>query len=89
MEAKRIKGNVYRVKFPTGGLLVEVPEGSDDICELAKFCANLSMSGYIITSVTRVFDSDGATPKVSVLSTKEYKNEIKRLTKEKKGGCHE
>lgn len=88
MKARKIEGIVYRVKTTTGGLLVEVPlEGGAIVDydkaekELARYCANLSMRGYIISSVTRVFDVDTATPRVSVLTTKEYRDEIKRLTK--------
>ncbi len=81
MKAKRIEGIVYRIKTTHGGFLVEVPNEGDTIGELARYCANLSMSGYIISSVTRVFDADTATPRVSVLTTKEYRDEIKRLTK--------
>ena len=81
MKANRIEGIVYRIKTTHGGFLVEVPNEGDTIGELARYCANLSMSGYIISSVTRVFDADTATPRVSVLTTKEYRDEIKRLTK--------
>ncbi len=81
MKTKRIKGIVYRIKTPYGGFLVEVPDEGDTMGELARYCANLSMSGCIISSVTRVFDADSATPRVSVLTTKEYKDEVKRLTK--------
>ena len=81
MKAKRIEGIVYRIKTTHGGFLVEVPNEGDTIGELARYCANLSMSGYIISSVTRVLDADTATPRVSVLTTKEYRDEIKRLTK--------
>lgn len=91
MKARRIEGIVYRVKTTTGGLLVEVPlEGSAIVDydnaekELARFCADLSMRGYIISSVTRVFDVDTATPRVPVLTSKEYKAEIKRLMEAKK-----
>jgi len=81
LKAKRIEGIVYRIRTTYGGFLVEVPNEGDTIGELARYCANLSMSGYIISSVTRVLDADTATPRVSVLTTKEYRDEIKRLTK--------
>ena len=84
MKTKRIEGIVYRIKTTHGGFLVEVPDEGDTIGELARYCANLGMSGYIISSVTRVFDADTATPRVSVLTTKEYRDEIKRLTKKEK-----
>lgn len=102
-EVRRIEGHVYRVKTPTGGLLVEVPMSSahgtyrvgvsgmggmksDMQEELAHYCANLSMNGYIISSVTEVHEHDNTTPKVSVLTSKAYKAEIKRLMDAKKEG---
>ena len=88
MEAKRIEGVVYRVKTTHGGLLVEVPIEDSSFAafdeaekKLARYCAKLTMSGYIITSVSRVLEAENATPRVSVLTTKEYRNEIKRLTR--------
>lgn len=91
MGVRKIEGIVYRIKTTTGGFLVEVlREGSvmEDYDnaekELACFCADLSMRGYIITSVTRVFDVYKVTPRVAVLTSKEYKSEINRLMKERK-----
>ena len=55
-KAKEIEGVVYRVKHLTGGWLVEVPETEDPIEALATFAAEKSVKGYIITSVTRIFD---------------------------------
>lgn len=81
MKARKIEGIVYRVKTTHAGFLVEVPDEGDTIGELARYCADLTMRGYIISSVTRVFDADTATPRVSVLTTKEYRDEIKRLIK--------
>lgn len=81
MKARKIEGIVYRVKTTHAGFLVEVPDNGDTLGELARYCADLTMRGYIISSVTRVFDADTATPRVSVLTTKEYRDEIKRLTK--------
>lgn len=83
MEAREIKGTVYRVKTPYGGLMVEIPGGNDEMGTLARYCAALSMKGYVISSVTRVFTLDAATPRIPVLSSKEYKAEIKRLMEEK------
>ncbi len=86
MKAREIKGLVFRVKLVYGGnILVEIPEDDVD-AELAKFCADLSVKGYSISSVSRVFPDSNATPRVSVLSTKEYKDEVKRLLNEKKKG---
>lgn len=78
-KAKEIEGLVYRVKHLTGGWLVEVPETEDPIEALAKFAAEKSVMGYIITSVTRIFDSSKDTPRMAILSSKEFKNEVKRL----------
>lgn len=86
MKAHEIKGLVFRVKMVYGGnILVEIPEDDVD-AELAKFCADLSVKGYSISSVSRVFPDSNATPRVSVLNTKEYKDEVKRLLNEKKEG---
>lgn len=48
--------------------------------ELAIFCAEKDIEGWIITSVTRL-DNDGSTPRVSVKSMKGYKDKIKRAMK--------
>lgn len=82
MKARQIDGIVFRVRTTHAGFLVEVPDDGDTLGELARFCADLSLRGYIISSVTRVFDVDTATPRVAVLTSKEYKSEINRLMKE-------
>lgn len=82
-KAKEIEGVVYRVKHLTGGWLVEVPETEDPIEALATFAAEKSVKGYIITSVTRIFDCSKDTPRMAILSTKEFKSEVKRLMDEK------
>lgn len=84
MQAKRIEGIVYRVKTYNGGFLVEVPDNEDPIGELCRLCARLTMEGHVISSVTRVFERDSSTPKVSVLSQPEYKEEIEKLRKKNK-----
>lgn len=61
-----------------GGMKSDIQE------ELARYCANLSMNGCIISSVTEVHEHDNATPKVPVLTSKAYKAEIKRLMDAKK-----
>lgn len=84
-ETRHIDGMTYRIKVygsDCRGMLVEVSgtkyynEAED---ALARFCAKLAMDGYIITSVTEVHTADNATPKVSVLTSKAYKDELKRL----------
>lgn len=82
--AKEIDGVVYRVKHLTGGWLVEVPETEDPIEALAEFAAKKSIKGYIITSVTRIFACSKDTPRMAILSSKEYKAEINRLMEEAK-----
>lgn len=83
--ARRIDGMTYRVKVHGSdcrGMLVEVSGTKyyDKVEDaLARFCAKMAMDGYIITSVTEVHTTDNATPKVSVLTSKAYKDEIKRL----------
>jgi len=81
-QAKIIEGIVYRVKTVSGGFLVEVPDNGDTIGELCRLCARLTMEGHVISSVTRVFECDPSTPRVSVLRQPEYKEEIERLRKE-------
>lgn len=78
-KAKEIEGVVYRVKHLTGGWLVEVSEEDDPIEALANFAAEKSVKGYIITSVTRIFACSKDTPRMAILSSKEFKNEVKRL----------
>lgn len=70
---KEIQGLVYRIKTKSAAWLVEVDEGEDQIAELAKFCAEKAVAGYIITSVTRIFDCSTDTPRIAVLSSPEYK----------------
>ena len=72
-EIREIKGLVYRVKTKTAAWLVEVDEDKDQIEELAKFCAEKAVMGYLITSVTRIFDCSTDTPRIAVLSSPEYK----------------
>lgn len=81
-KAKEIEGVVYRVKHLTGGWLVEVPETEDPVEALAKFAAEKSVKGYIITSVTRIFACSTDTPRMAILSSKEFKSEVSRLMKE-------
>jgi len=79
MAAREIEGIVYRVKHLSGGWLVEVPAGKDPMEELGEFVAERALKGYIITSVTRIFDSSTDTPRVAVLSSSEFKAARKRL----------
>lgn len=82
MEARELKGLVFRVRHNTGGWLVEVGD-CDPIQELAEFCAKKAVSGYLITSVTRIYDCSTDTPRVSVLSSPEYKDALKRARAKK------
>lgn len=83
MEARELKGLVYRVRTKTAAWLVEVPNGIDPIRDLAEFCAEKAVSGYLITSVTRIFDCSTDNPRVAVLSSPEYKEAVKRARAEK------
>lgn len=83
MEARELKGLVYRVRTKTAAWLVEVPDGIDPIQDLAEFCAEKAVSGYLITSVTRIFDCSTDNPRVAVLSSPEYKEAVKRARAEK------
>lgn len=83
MEARELKGLVYRVRTKTAAWLVEVPDSNDPIQDLAEFCAEKAVSGYLITSVTRIFDCSTDNPRVAVLSSPEYKEAVKRARAEK------
>lgn len=80
---KEIQGLVYRIKTKSAAWLVEVDEGEDQIAELAKFCAEKAVAGYIITSVTRIFDCSTDTPRIAVLSSPEYKEAYAAARKRK------
>ena len=79
---RAIEGIVYRVKAGKNSFLVETNEAScfEELCE---FCAEKTVEGHVITSVTRVYVSDGSSPRVSVLGQPEYKAALKRLQAEK------
>lgn len=85
-KAKEIEGAVYRIKHLTGGWLVNVPEGEDPTESLAIFAAEKAVTGYIITSVTRIFPDSKDTPRMAILSSKEFKAEVKRLMDKVKNG---
>lgn len=78
-----IKGLVYRVRSHSRAWLVEVDEDCDQISALAEFCAEKAVMGYLITSVTRIFDSSPDTPRISVLSSPDYKKAYEKARKER------
>lgn len=83
MKAKELKKNfVFRVRHCTGGWLVEADD-HDPIQSLAEFCAEKAVNGYLITSVTQIFDCRTDTPRVAVLSSPEYKDALKRARAKK------
>ncbi|WP_289026743.1 hypothetical protein [uncultured Flavonifractor sp.] len=84
-KAKEIRGLVYRVRHHSGGWLVEVPEGEDPFAALAEFAAARGLEGYLITSVARIFGCSSDTPRVGVLSSREYKDARARLQAEPSG----
>lgn len=75
---RKINGILYRVRTPYAGYLVEVSE-ENSFQELAEYCASLSLKGAAITSVVRVFADSRDTPRMSVLSSPEYKEAMKKL----------
>lgn len=85
LQAKEIEGMVYRVKHLTGGWLVTVPEEEDPVAALAEFAAERAIKGYIITSITRIFPCFKDTPLMAILSSKEYKEAVKKLLSRKTG----
>lgn len=78
-KAKEIEGDIYRVKHLTGGWLVEVHVTENPTEALAKFAAEKTVEGYFITSVTRILACSKDTPRMAILSSKEFKAEVKRL----------
>lgn len=66
---------LFRVSTMYGGYLVACDVATADE-DLALFCAKLSTRGAIINSVVRIFENSKDTPRVSVLTTKEYKNAL-------------
>lgn len=75
---RKIEGCLYRVKTAYGGCLVEVSE-EKSIQELIQFCAELTLKGEMITSVTRIFVTSKETPRISVLTSPEYRQALKDL----------
>lgn len=72
-------GNLYRITTCFGtGFIVEVDEDENEKQSLADCCAELELQGYHITSVTRIFSCSRETPRISVLSSKEYKLALKK-----------
>ena len=80
-KAKEIEGVVYRVKHLTGGWLVEVPETEDPLRPW-HVCAE-SQSKATSSLCNTHFDCSKDTPRMAVISTKEFKSEVKRLMDEK------
>lgn len=81
MSLHEINGCVFRVRHLTGGWLVEVPYEEDHIQALAEFCAEKALTGYHITSVTRIYECSKDTPRIGVLSTPEYKAAVHQMQK--------
>lgn len=79
---------LYRVSTMYGGYLVACDVATADK-DLASFCAKLSARGAVIKSVVRIFEDSKDTPRVSVLTTKEYKNALAvELERSKRGQLH-
>lgn len=74
--ARPIQGCVYRVKMhPDRAILVET-SAENSWHELVNFCAYMVAQGNIITFVTRIFPFSTDTPRVAVLSSKDYKEAL-------------
>ena len=69
-----VSWRLYRVKALTKNFYVEAPTLTD----LYWYVAKKALEGNIISSVVEL-ESNGSTPKVAVLSTKEYKAIYKTL----------
>ncbi len=77
--SKEIKGTIYKLTYTaTWHEFVECSSKT----ELFEYVARQKLAGYGITSVVEIC-KDGRTPKVAVLSDKEYKQIYNRLKKEK------
>ena len=73
---RNITGRVYRVKGVYNAWFVEVDAGEKPIEALSKFCAEKALKGYPITSVTELVPDSNTSPRVAVLSTKEFKKAL-------------
>lgn len=74
-------GKLYRITTYYGtGFIVEVDEDEDEKRALADCCAELQLKGYHVTSVTRIFACSRETPRISVLSSPDYKRVLKEKT---------
>lgn len=87
MNVREITGQIYKINLLYGGpIYVEIPHNTigkqaegvmiDHVAELAKYCAGIKQP---ISSVTAI-NIDGSTPRVAVLSSKEYKAAVKAVT---------
>lgn len=70
-----IEGKLYRITIYCGG--VQFIEASNEK-ELFTYVAKIVKKGSIITSVNEI-KADGKTPKVAVLTNKEYKKILNEL----------
>ena len=84
---REIKGCLYRVNTKYSGFLVEC--ANDSYEGLMRFCAKISVKGYMITSVTRIFEDSKDTPRVSVMSQPEYKEIFMEELRRSKYGPYE
>lgn len=82
---REITGTLYLIKTCTGrNIFVETSDGEQGFEELCEFCASKEARGYNITSVVEIERYSAATPRVSVLSSKQYKAALKKLREEEK-----
>lgn len=75
---RKIEGILYCIHCYNSNMFVEAPrEGAFN--ELARYCAELSADGHVITSVTELYQNSRETPRVKVLSSPEYKHALKAV----------
>lgn len=80
MKYRQVKGTMFRVRCAWHNYLIEVVDDEDQMKSLAEACAEIALGGDHITSVTQVFADRTGTPRVSVLTTKEYRQALKDVS---------
>ena len=76
---REIVGNLYRINTITKTFFVE----AYTLTDLYQYVAQKSIDGYYVLSVVEL-EANGSTPRVPVLSTKEYKSILDKLQRKNK-----
>ena len=76
---KEINGRLYKVNTMTKTFFVE----AYTLMDLYQYVAQKAVDGYYVLSVTEL-ESNGSTPRIPVLSTKEYKSILAKLQSKKR-----